>query len=267
VGYGHASEGTQHELEIAPLEGLRAVSIALNRPSTLNALSNALLHDLIRCFEEIQWDRALRVVVLWGNGGRAFCSGSDIREFKDAGPSEMRYHCHLQHRVQRLIQTVPQIVIAGVHGYVLGGGLELALACDLRLSDESAVFGFPEVNLGGLPGGGGIWDLLRLVGVARSKELLLCGDRISATRALELGLINRVVPKDEVRAATIKMAETLCQKDAVSLASIKALVNRWAKAAEVEDILDYAAVSRCRTEGGLHEGMAGFGVKSHKLPQ
>jgi enoyl-CoA hydratase/carnithine racemase len=164
-------------------------------------------------------------------------------------------------------QAVPQIVVAGVRGYGLGGGLELALACDLRLSDERAVFGFPEVNLGGLPGGGGIWDLVRLVGVARSNGLLLCGDRISATQVLELGLINRVVPKDEVRAATIKLVETLCQKDAVSLASIKALVNRWAKAAEVEDLLDYAAVSRCRTEGGLHEGMAGFGAKSHKLPQ
>ena len=187
---GHTSADTRHELEVTPLEGLRAVSVALNRPSTLNALSNALLQDLIRCLEEIQWDRELRVVVLWGNGDRAFSSGSDIREFKDAGPSEMRYHCHLQHRVQRLIQSVPQIVIAGVHGYVLGGGLELALACDLRLS-----------------------------------------------------------------------------KDAVSLASIKALVNRWAKAGEVEDLLDYAAVSRCRSEGGLHEGMGEFKAKRHKLPQ
>jgi enoyl-CoA hydratase len=263
VDSGLTPAGEIQDFEFAAVDGLPAVRVVLNRPATLNALSNRLLQGLIDRFEALQHEAQVRVVLLWGNGEKAFCSGSDIREFKHAGPREMRYHCRLQHRLQELIQSAPQIVIAGLHGYVLGGGLELALACDLRVSDETAVFGFPEVNLGGLPGGGGLWDLLRVAGVARSKEILLFGERLSAARALECGLTNRVVRKGLARDATLQMAEALCRKDPVSLASIKTLVNRWARMREVEDLLDYYAVSTCRSEGGLHEGMGSFASKSH----
>nr|WP_295382561.1 enoyl-CoA hydratase-related protein [Pseudoxanthomonas sp.] len=185
--------------------------ITVNRPDKLNALNAATLDALLAAFEAAAGDPAVRVVVLTGAGPKAFVAGADIAEMSALSAVEGRDFSLRGQRLMRRIETLPKPVIAMVNGFALGGGLELAMACHLRIASENAKVGQPEINLGLIPGFGGSQRLLRLAGRAATLELCLLGAPITAERACQLGIVNKVVAADALEAETLQWAEQLAQ--------------------------------------------------------
>ena len=183
--------------------------ITLNRPDKLNALNRATLSELLEAFEAAAADEAVRVIVLTGAGPKAFVAGADIAEMNGLSPVQARDFSRLGQRLMRRIETLGKPVLARINGFALGGGLELAMACHLRIAAESAKLGQPEVNLGLIPGFGGTQRLLRLCGRGPALELCLLGSPIDAGRARELGLVTRVVPADQLDAEVDALAGQL----------------------------------------------------------
>jgi enoyl-CoA hydratase len=180
--------------------------IAVNRPAKLNALNRSVIAELEEAFREAAADSSVRAVALTGVGEKAFVAGADIAEFVGVSPSAA---WELARRGQRLYGTLaamPKPVVAGVNGFALGGGCELAMACHLRVASSNARFGQPEVKLGLIPGYGGTQRLPRLVGMGRALEMLLTGGMIDAATALAWGLVNKVVEPSELHAAVQKLA-------------------------------------------------------------
>ncbi len=183
--------------------------IAVNRPDKLNALNRATLTELRQAFSEAAADDAVRVVVLTGSGPKAFVAGADIAEMGGLSPVQGRDFSRLGQQLMRSIETLGKPVIAMVNGFALGGGMELAMACHLRIAGDNAKLGQPEINLGLIPGFGGTQRLLRLAGRSAALELCLLGQPVDATRALALNLVHRVVPAAELEAETMKIAGQL----------------------------------------------------------
>jgi enoyl-CoA hydratase len=183
--------------------------ITLNRPDKLNALNRLTLAELHGAFESAADDAAVRVVVLTGAGAKAFVAGADIAEMADLSPVQARDFSRFGQKLMVRIEQLGKPVIAMVNGFALGGGLELAMACHLRIGADSAKLGQPEVNLGLIPGFGGSQRLLRLAGRSAALELCLLGQTIDAARALALNVLTRVVPAADLEAETFKLAEQL----------------------------------------------------------
>lgn len=183
--------------------------ITLNRPDKLNALNHATLTELHAAFEAAGTDPGVRVVVLTGAGPKAFVAGADIAEMNGLTPVEARDFSRHGQRLMSRIEHLGKPVLAMVNGFALGGGLELAMACHLRIASDTAKLGQPEVNLGLIPGFGGTQRLLRLVGRSAALELCLLGAPIDAARAAQLGLVTRVVAADQLEAETVKLADQL----------------------------------------------------------
>jgi enoyl-CoA hydratase len=183
--------------------------ITLNRPDKLNALNRATLTELHTAFEAAGADEAIRAVVLTGAGPKAFVAGADIAEMNGLSPVQARDFSRHGQRLMTRIEQLGKPVLAMVNGFALGGGLELAMACHLRIAADSAKLGQPEVNLGLIPGFGGTQRLLRLVGRGAALELCLLGTPIDAARAAQIGLVTRVVPADQLEAEADKWAEQL----------------------------------------------------------
>jgi enoyl-CoA hydratase len=194
-------------LLVADREGVR--TITLNRPDKLNALNRETLGELHSAFGDAEGDESVRVVVLTGAGPKAFVAGADISEMNGLTPVQARDFSRDGQRLMSRIERLGKPVIAMINGFALGGGMELALACHLRIAADSAKFGQPEVNLGLLPGFGGTQRLLRLCGRGPTLELCLLGEPIDAARALQLNLVTRVVAKDALEAETDKLAARL----------------------------------------------------------
>lgn len=186
--------------------------VTVNRPKVLNALSSATLTDLGQAMTALGADTGIGAIVLTGAGERSFVAGADISELAALSAAEAQAHAKRGQDVFDLIETLGTPVVAAINGFALGGGCELAMACTLRIAADTARFGQPEVNLGLTPGYAGTQRLPRLVGRGRALELLLTGDMISAARAHEIGLVNRVVPAAELRAEALKIAATLAGK-------------------------------------------------------
>ena len=167
--------------------------VAVDRPKRLNALNHATIAELDDAFRALAGDPAVRVVVLRGAGDKAFVAGADITEIRDQSPVEARGFSRAGQALMSRIADFEKPVIAAVNGYALGGGLELALACHLRLASDTAQLGLPEIKLGIMPGFGGSQRLARLVGPARALELMLTGEPVDAATALSLGIVNHVV--------------------------------------------------------------------------
>lgn len=199
-------------------DGIRVITV--HRPEKLNALNSATLDALFEAFEAAAQAPEVRVVVLTGAGPKAFVAGADIAEMADLRPVEGRDFALRGQRTMRRIETMPKPVIAMVNGFALGGGLELAMACHLRLAADTAKLGQPEINLGLIPGFGGSQRLLRLAGRAATLELCLTGTPIDAARAQALGLVNRVVPADALEAETMALATQLAQAAPLALRGI-----------------------------------------------
>ena len=204
------------------------VTITLNRPEVHNAMNEQMRQELTRCFGDLATSDAARVVVVTGAGERAFSAGADIREFVEPQVPVRFRESRKRVDFRQAMDRCPQPIIGAIRGYALGGGLELALACDIRIAGEDAQLGLTEVNLAIIPGGGGTQRLTRLVGRGRALEMILTGARIDAREAWRIGLVERVVPAADVLAAARELARTLAEKAPVAL--------RYAKEAVVKGL-------------------------------
>ena len=230
-------------LQIDTHHGIRTVTI--NRPDKLNALNAATLDALDAAFANAAADDSVRVVVLTGAGPKAFVAGADIAEMNTLSPVQGRDFSLRGTRMMRRVEKLNKPVIAMINGFALGGGLELAMCCHLRIAADSAKLGQPEINLGLIPGFGGSQRLLRLCGRAATLELCLTGAPITAERALQLGIVNRVVPAAELEAETTKLATQLANTAPLALRGMIDCVN---------------VGSECGIEEGLEYESAQFGL-------
>ena len=229
---------TDSPLLIADRDAVRVVTV--HRPDKLNALDAATLDALHDAFEAAAADEAVRVVVLTGAGPKAFVAGADIAQMSGLTPAQGRDFALRGQRMMRRVEKMPKPVIAMVNGFALGGGLELAMCCHLRIAADTAKVGQPEINLGLIPGFGGTQRLLRLAGRAAVLELCLTGAPIDATRAQQLGIVNRVVPAAELEAETMKLAGQLAAAAPLALRGILDCVNVGADCALAE-AMEYEA--------------------------
>jgi len=207
----------------------QAVGIfTLNRPGSLNAMNDEMLDRIESLLGAVEEDPNVRALVLAASGEKAFCVGADLKGRAQEDVGGVRPD-PLGVRVRRVfghLEDLAKPVVAAIQGYCLGGGLELALACDLRVASEDARFGFPEAKVGSIPGAGGTQRSTRLIGPARTKELMFTGERIDAPEALRIGLVNRVVPSGSLLKETVDLATTIAERAPLSLAQIKRCVNR-----------------------------------------
>lgn len=192
----------------------------------LNALNGTVFTELKQIFEELKTLDEARVIILTGKGDRAFAAGSDVKEFADCSFIEAREVSIRNNAAQQAIAGITKPTIAALNGFTLGGGLEVAMCCDIRIASDRAKFGQPEIGLGFIPGGGGTQRLARLVGVGLAKELVFSGKIIDANEAYRIGLVNQVVPKEELMPAAIKMAESFANKSKVILEFAKVAIDR-----------------------------------------
>ena len=202
--------------------------LTLNRPQALNAMNVEMLESLLAFQGKVAGDRSIRVVVLRASGEKAFCVGADLKgraKDYDSGSTDDQLG-DLVRKVFRGFEQLETPVIAMVQGYALGGGMELALACDLRIVSEGAKFGFPESKIGSMPGAGGTQRLTRLVGAGWAKELMFLGGQISADEAMRMGLVNRVVANASLMQETLSLAAEIAQRAPLSLGRIKAAINQ-----------------------------------------
>jgi len=200
--------------------------VAIDRPEVLNALNLQVFTELGLCFTQLASDNEVLVIVLTGNGGRAFAAGSDIRELQQCSFLEARAFATNTIACQGAIAKCPKPVIAALPGYTLGGGLEVAMCADVRIASEKAKFGQPEIGLGFIPGGGGTQRLARLIGAGRAKELVFSGEVFGAARAYEMGLVNKVVAHDQLMDEAMKMAEVFAARPPRALEWAKLAVDR-----------------------------------------
>lgn len=199
--------------------------ITLNRPAVHNALSLEMLDALEQHLDTVEAEPELHVVVLTGAGDRAFSAGADIDHMRTASALQARSYAQRGHQATARLESFPRPVIAAVNGYALGGGCELALACDLRLASEDARFGLPEVNLGILPGWGGTQRLARTTSSGFAKELIFTGRMCSAEEALRQGLVNQVTTAAGLMERALELADEIAAKPAWSIATAKEVVN------------------------------------------
>ena len=203
----------------------RVAIVAINRPKALNALNTKVLLELDAVLDELEKNPEVYVIVLTGEG-KAFVAGADIEEMKDMTPDEARKFAELGSRVFKKLEIINKPVIAAVNGYALGGGCELAMACDIIIAGEQAKFGQPETGLGITPGFGGTQRLPRIVGTKRAKEIIFTGEIIGAEEAYRIGLVNKVVSPNTSFQAAIEMAKKIASKGQIAVRNAKAAINR-----------------------------------------
>ncbi|MGN6379680.1 MAG: enoyl-CoA hydratase-related protein [Gaiellales bacterium] len=215
-----------------PTAGLRIASegrvatVTVDRPNVLNALDTALLEELMATLGDLGSDARVGVIVLTGSGDRSFIAGADIKEMAGKTPLEARAYSELGQEIAHLLETMRKPTIAAVNGYALGGGCEMALACDVRLASENAHFGQPEINLGIIPGWGATQRLARATNIGYAKELILTGRMIDSTEAFERGLVQHVYPAAELMPKTMELAQAMAAKSPVALYYAKEATNR-----------------------------------------
>lgn len=233
--------------------------ITLNRPKALNALNYDLLQELNQLCEDIARDETVKVVIITGSGDKAFVAGADIGEMRPLSAMEGRNWGRLGQSVFSKIENLPQPVIAAVNGFALGGGCELAMACDMRIASEKARFGQPEVTLGILPGFGGTQRLSRLVGTGRAKELIFTGDMIDAQEAYRIGLVNKVTTHEELLSAAKSLAQRIMSRAETAVTLSKVAVNKGINM-DLESGIAYEAevFGLCFSTQDQKEGMAAF---------
>lgn len=200
--------------------------IRFNRPKALNAINPAVLEEMARALEQIETDAEIRVLILTGEGEKAFVAGADIAHMVNLTPLEARRFSRAGQDLLFRLENLSIPVIACVNGFALGGGTEIAMACDFIYASETAKFGQPEINLGIIPGFGGTQRLSRLVGKAMAKELCMTGAMIGAPEAKAIGLVNKVVAPEALWEETMKTARVLASKGRVSMAAVKRTIER-----------------------------------------
>ena len=200
--------------------------LTLNRPQVMNAFNFDLLHALKREIDSIRFRRDIRVVIITGAGDRAFCAGADLKERATLPEDKVREFIYTIRNLFTDIANLPKPVIAAVNGVALGGGTELALACDIRIASENATLGLTETKLAIIPGAGGTQRLPRIVGVAKAKELIFTGKRVSAKEALEIGLVNKICSPENLLPECKKMAMEICETGPIAIEQAKYAINK-----------------------------------------
>lgn len=233
--------------------------LTVNRPDKLNALSNELIEELGMFLDDVEADSELRVLIITGAGEKAFVAGADIQELVSRDAVMGRRISRTRQAVFSRIENLAIPIIAAVNGYALGGGLELALACSIRVCSDRAQFGAPEVKLGIIPGDGGTQRLPRLVGLGRAMEMILTGDFIDAAEAHRIGLVNRVTPHEELMENTMELAKKIAARPPLAVQYAKEAVIR---SQEGDSLSGYALESylhalTCTTED-KKEGVQAF---------
>lgn len=200
-------------------------TITFNRPQTLNALNSDLLKEFAHALDNVAENEDIRVLILTGAGEKAFVAGADIAELATFNALQAKRFSETGHKLLDKMQSLPIPVIAAVNGFALGGGSEIALACDFIYASENAMFGQPEINLGIIPGFGGTQRLPRLIGKNMAKEMIFTGKMISAAEAGTIGLVNKVCSQQQLMEAVIQTARTMAAKGKVSLRAAKQAIN------------------------------------------
>lgn len=243
-----------YETILFRLDGDIAIA-SFNRPKALNAVNMQTLTDLDTVLTRVENDADIRGLILTGEGEKAFVAGADIGEMAKLDPLELRAFSLRAHELFFRIEALPIPVVAAVNGYALGGGSEIALACDFIYASESAHIGQPEVTVGLIPGWGGTQRLSRLVGKARAKEICMTGTMLTAAQALEMGMVNRVLAADELLPETLKTVRTIASMGRGTISSVKQCIDRGfdtdlRSACLMEaDIFGYCAASPDGKEG------------------
>ncbi len=200
-------------------------NITLSRPEKLNCLDLPMLEQLDEQIAVAEQDDAIRVVVIRGAGEKAFCSGGDLKAFAGLNETELIHWIHFGNQVFNRVEALLKPTVAAVHGYTMGGGLELALACDFRIACENTVFAMPELQHGWMPGWGALARLQKLAGTARAKEIVLKSHRYNASEFLAFGLVNRMVPNDALEEAVSTFISPLLSVDSKMIAMAKSILN------------------------------------------
>jgi len=237
-------------------------TITLNRPGSMNSLNLRTVEALAAAVAALRFDRAARVVVITGAGEKAFCSGADLKERATLSPDQVRRFIATIRDTFTAIEALPQPVIAAVNGVALGGGTELALACDLRVASDRATLGLTEVKLAIIPGAGGTQRLPRLVGKGRAMELILTGRSIGAAEALAIGLVNRVAPAGELMEAARKLAGEMLSAGPIALQQAKRAIHQGFETDLATGLaLETAAYEAVIPTKDRMEGLAAFAGK------
>lgn len=247
-------------------EGNTAV-ITINNPKALNALSTEVLTDLKEAVEDVKNDDDIYAVIITGAGEKSFVAGADIAEMKDKNEEEAAEYGRFGNEIFRMIETMDKPVIAAVNGFALGGGNELAMACDIRLASDRAVFGQPEVGLGITPGFGGTQRLARIIPVGIAKEIIYSGRNIKADKALTIGLVNALYPAEELMPAAKKMAAGIAKNAPKAVAASKRAINNGLEGTMDEGIaIEVKEFSNCFNTEDQTYGMEYFLDKNKEKP-
>lgn len=237
----------------------KVVILTVNRPEALNALNHDVISDLTDAVEVLSGRDDIMVIVITGAGEKAFIAGADLKHLSKLSPKGVFEFVEKGQELTFLIEKSPKAIIAMVNGFALGGGCELAMACDLIIASEKAIFGQPEVNLGIIPGMGGTQRLPRLVGRNRTKELVLIGEHIEANRAYEIGLANKVFPASSLLDETMKIAEKIASKAPFAVYTAKRAINQGFEASLNDGCyLELNSFALCFSTEDSQEGVGAF---------
>jgi enoyl-CoA hydratase len=234
-------------------------TLTINRPDKLNALNAETLNELEHAFDHCAKSESVRALVLTGAGEKAFVAGADIKELAVMTPLTAKELAYRGQQVLARVEHMGKVTIAMVNGFALGGGLELALACNLRTAATTARLGLPEVGLGIIPGYGGTQRLSRVAGPAVAREWILTGEQFSAEEAHRVGVVNRVFPPAELRAGTMKLVESILSRGPVAVRFAIEAINRGSNIPQREgEILECDLFGLAASTEDMHEGMAAF---------
>lgn len=248
------------ELEnvILEKEGHLAI-VTINRPKALNALNSATLNDLDTVLKDLENDTNVYAVILTGAGEKSFVAGADIAEMKDLNEAQGKEFGELGNKVFLRLENLNKPVIAAIQGFALGGGCEIAMACDIRIASETALFGQPETGLGITPGFGGTQRLTRIVGLGKAKELIYTAKNIKAEEAYRIGLVNKIVPLEELMNEAKKMALNIIKNAPVAVRLCKDAINRGIQVGIDEAVMIEAEdFGKCFATEDQSEGMTAF---------
>ena len=233
--------------------------LTINRPKVLNALNWDTLRELRKFLEEMLPGEELKALIVTGAGDKAFVAGADIAQMNSMSAREFKEYVDYAHKVYDLLEDDPSPSIAAINGYALGGGCELALACDIRIASEKAKMGFPEVKLGIFPGWGGTQRITRVLGLGKTKELVFTGEMIDAQEALRIGLIEKMVPPEETMTEALSLAGSIAKRGPLAVQLSKTAINAGSEMdLQKALLLEKTLVSLCFDSADRVEGMQSF---------
>ena len=240
-------------------------TVKINRPDKYNAMNMDVANELITVFKEIDIDDSVKVVILTGEGDKAFSAGADIAYMSTISPIESEAYAKLGHLLTYTVENCSKPTIAAINGFALGGGCELALACDIRIASDTAKIGQPEVTIGICPGWGGTQRLPRIIGIAKAKDLIYTGRQVKADEAKEMGLVNKVVELSKLIEETTNIAKMIAQNSAMAVRMSKVAINKGRNSdIDTALALELYTWGLCFTHPDRTERMTAFVNKSKK---